>query len=497
MSKDAFLSAHRLSPGRRIYNISSSIRPVSVRDQMVRAQLLVRHLCLAGELGENDRLLVIGGGVAGVTAALCAQREARHATLIEEKDSLFSTFEDCTTRQIDPYLYEWPSPCWTCEGYSGDVPLLWTAGEPAAIVEDLRRQTAHLHNPAQLTIVYGARRYPDGNLIEGPHDNPTAYNLRITGVQKEADGTLRAVDQTKRFSAIIVAQGQGAENTEAGEFTGLSFWANDTYQEPNLGLPTPPRVLIAGSGDGALQDFIRIVARKHPADLIRAIEKKVGRYSTWQSVCRTLDDVYRSAEKHHHWGRKAQSKDERELCEKLDRAFRKQMRRLEDDLPLWGRIRTAVFPDGVDTDLPQQIILACRGSAFSWGYPLNRFLALLLIRFIGPHRQEVLLKNTQVDRDIRCTHLPDVAVGRCHPCHGLEHHVQLIPLERLRAARDDEKVEVTKRPFDVVIPHFGPSGRVGAAGEDTFLADDFEVDFERHLLPLHPDVDTSLKLAGS
>lgn len=45
----------------------SGLRTGSVRDQILRAQLLVERLHDAGQIGEGRPLVVVGGGAAGVT----------------------------------------------------------------------------------------------------------------------------------------------------------------------------------------------------------------------------------------------------------------------------------------------------------------------------------------------------------------------------------------------------------------------------------------------
>jgi heterodisulfide reductase subunit A-like polyferredoxin len=74
---DQALSFHHVGGFR--YELSG-LRTGSVRDQILRAQLLVERLLARNDLSD-DPLLVIGGGAAGVTAALTASRLGRDVTL--------------------------------------------------------------------------------------------------------------------------------------------------------------------------------------------------------------------------------------------------------------------------------------------------------------------------------------------------------------------------------------------------------------------------------
>ncbi|MFP3245845.1 MAG: hypothetical protein RXR20_14995, partial [Paraburkholderia sp.] len=53
-----------------IFDLSSDLVHVSMRDQIVRAQILVRDLCAADP--NLQRILVVGAGVAGISAAMAA-----------------------------------------------------------------------------------------------------------------------------------------------------------------------------------------------------------------------------------------------------------------------------------------------------------------------------------------------------------------------------------------------------------------------------------------
>jgi alkyl hydroperoxide reductase subunit AhpF len=68
------LAAHEIGPN--FFQLGGRLYPISVRDQMVRAQHLIEQAVQAGLIETNNdrQLLVVGAGAAGATAAMCAGR---------------------------------------------------------------------------------------------------------------------------------------------------------------------------------------------------------------------------------------------------------------------------------------------------------------------------------------------------------------------------------------------------------------------------------------
>jgi hypothetical protein len=122
---DPVLDAHEVSPG--IYLLSgTNLRPVSIRDQILRGAFLIRRLIEAKVLDDCTPLLIVGAGVAGVAAAIEASRNSVDTVLIERKPAPFTTLEAARTRVVDPVLYDWPIEHWRNVKFpwgSHDLPL--------------------------------------------------------------------------------------------------------------------------------------------------------------------------------------------------------------------------------------------------------------------------------------------------------------------------------------------------------------------------------------
>jgi hypothetical protein len=83
---------------------------------------------------------------------------------------------------------------------------------------------------------------------------------------------------------ILSCEGAGSEQTKIGNYKGLRFWDKDKFEQEYLGIKPPrtPQILISGGGDGALQDFLRIITKvKSVADIYKnrsyAVERICGK----------------------------------------------------------------------------------------------------------------------------------------------------------------------------------------------------------------------------
>jgi hypothetical protein len=111
------------------------------------------------------------------------------------------------------------------------------------------------------------------------------YNTKVTAINPirgtpDFNVTLDppAANTPPTFRFILWATGFGKEMCEIPTgaptpYRGHPFWDTDKFEAPNCGLSPSPRVLITGSGDGALQDFLRVATKLKSAE---EIYKKAG-----------------------------------------------------------------------------------------------------------------------------------------------------------------------------------------------------------------------------
>ena len=119
---DPLLHVHRRETGE--YSIAGKYNPASIKDQMVRAVGIVDRAVRYRIIGPNKRLLVVGAGAAGVSAAIRAADAQTGTTLVEREDAPLQRQGD-SFRMVDPTGSDWPHAGWNEGGVSGlPLPLL-------------------------------------------------------------------------------------------------------------------------------------------------------------------------------------------------------------------------------------------------------------------------------------------------------------------------------------------------------------------------------------
>ena len=215
-------------------------------------------MLLPGDCFERrSNLLIIGAGVAGVTAAWQAANLGVNVTLTDENPRPFSAQESCASRWLHPNEYRWPESGFGNQYFpfedKADVPdiLHWRAGLPSEIVERWRSRFDGWIN-AQVEPSKGSVTWRD--------DLPLPYDgmplLRY----------FESVGFGDIFDIVLLCLG-GREQcfVKKSQHRGFRFWETDDYGKIDYGASAKPerrlRTLISGGGDGALQDFLRIACQ--------------------------------------------------------------------------------------------------------------------------------------------------------------------------------------------------------------------------------------------
>ncbi|MBN8612718.1 MAG: hypothetical protein J0L92_19135 [Deltaproteobacteria bacterium] len=251
-----FLIHHMVAP--LWADIGGPLAPVSIRDQMLRAQSIVSEARHAGAIGAQRPFLVIGGGAAGAAAAREAALNGVPTLLIERNAHLFERQALCNTRWIDPAQYDWPHGWYDTGAYpvtspafpaAISVPIPWTAGFASNLAIQWR---ASVPVPG-LSIACGWQLGARQPSLVGPASAPL---LRVP-LQST---TMKSASVTVGFVLACVGFGSESTSPPSGSTRGTAFWESDSLQTP-----TASRVLVAGAGDGALQDFLRAATRRKSA----------------------------------------------------------------------------------------------------------------------------------------------------------------------------------------------------------------------------------------
>ncbi len=358
---DRFLNAHELRP--LIFDISTALRPGSIRDQIVRGSLLATRAFERGLINPTDAdLLVVGAGVAGASCALVSARLGVRTTLVDLM-SPFSRQRACTTKRIEPTFYDWPAAHWDKHQFP------WNGeGSTLALLPLRASDMAQLW---EKELRAEARRGRLKLLLNTTLDSvpqPTANGYRSELVTLDPATRARVAADAIESAIVVFATGPGVErdiDTPNG-LRSFRFWEPDPLAEDPLGCTT---MVISGGGDGALQDFLRAVFRPdvYLAQLVNQLD-----LAGEVDECATLDAQATAA--FVWWGSRRDIHDSEvfihnELAGLADR--------------LWSRSATRIseaFSASRREHLPR-IVLVHPCTHFHRSFLVNRLLTLLVLRW--------------------------------------------------------------------------------------------------------------------
>lgn len=431
--------------------IGGLFQPVAIRDQMLRACLAVDRALARGWIAPDAPLLVVGAGAAGVTAALRATGRGVSAVLVERDVDPFATTRPCGTRLVEPALYDWPARHWDADIVrppdAPPIPLRCQSGLPNAMARDWlvpfqRTRQSGLLRFRRLTEAIAIEREP-GRLWA---------DLRY---RTAPGGPWGPVSRYPRpFGAIVDARGPGVERTwvrdedRSPRYHGWPFWESDRFGSPNYGVsadsvpPAERRIVLSGSGDGALQDLLRLTLRNGDGsqpfstrEFLRDL-RDCGHTASWQRRWQELEATILAAEERAAraflWvpfdevrGRYDEHAD-RLIVGELDRTYDAALTRLMHDSGLVARVRNLVTGRLRDDRLPIDVVYS--GEYFARCYPVNRLLAHLLRRYFRLLRPRGAAPSVHFRPGFRVI----AVVGQHHHCagdwdrcYGLPHHVLL------------------------------------------------------------------------
>lgn len=417
---------------------------------MIRGQLFVQRALRVG-LIRRDRVepkdpsfVVVGAGVAGATAAIAAAKEGVMTILVERARQAFDTQASCETRWIDPTQYDWPLSHWQTQQYPWDPALLpidlhWDrpdyahnlAGGWQQALEDFSARPGallKLRRKVVLTDVRPSPASPGGEVFVDLQDDDSGST-------------------SERASAVLIATGFGREccnlekkyhhSAPAVHTTeGIPFWANDKLMYPSFGIDRQPaRVLISGAGDGALQDFLRVVTDPRFGSARAILDQLNLGPGSWSVIRDAQDQV----DRHGNWG--TSSDDDHGPLAYLQQAFDAAVSTVLADPRVQGQIASVLR-----APLPE-VYLVYNCGHFGRGYALNRFLALLVARYLelhGPARTGGLPLLNSYHRLVNLDPVSSHVCGPAPACYGQSHRFELA---RTTDCVSDEPLATDGQPY--------------------------------------------------
>jgi hypothetical protein len=422
---DPFLRAHQLAP--RFFSMSGKLYPISVRDQMVRAQMFVTRAIAAGYFNDSDhnRLIVVGAGAAGVTASICAVEQGVPTLLLERHLQPFNVQANCQTRWLCPTLYDFPAKHWPVGEYPPSTltaapPLIWKADWVHVLIGPWRDKFRDVKTAANSILEY--RPYLD--VLTKPELDPSE---RFTVLSVEINDPVKGPYTEKIPAAIVLlATGFGEERRflmngdppVPHPTWGYAFWEDDPFDKPNFDVKggARPKVLISGSGDGAIQDFLRIVTTdkcKSPKDIFEKVQLP-------DKLMLELASAENWAQRAFGWGGGVHP-DHGELTHLHQIHLRIVNHLLNSDGGLPVRLNSLL-----KDPLPEvKMVFEC--DHFSQCYGMNRFIGLLIGTYLERRsRTRVFFPGRRVKDIESCDRTVHVCQHNAPDCHGKMHRVALV-----------------------------------------------------------------------
>lgn len=401
MTGDLLLDKFQLSvPEPDIYRVGQ-YKPVSIRDQIVRASFLVERLWSTKRLKRSSKLLVIGAGAAGVTAAVKAVHfGVTRVVVADARDRVLSLQANCTTRWLDPTQYDWPASHWDGEQWPIKEPAAF-AFPTAAKLPPVVTLEADYADEWSAKFAFALSVYEsagsvnfvanvkavDWNFVPAKSCYQVEFDDAASGASKgslDADLVIFAGGFGREVVSVPLWHASGAgfsRHPTGGMYRSIPFWADDAFETPTFGLSAAsPSMLVSGGGDGALQDFIRLVSGQRSAREV------------WKAVEPALSlATLRAFERLGDWDRNTQDAEEfapayGSACDRLaalHARYALELQQLRTNIGEWAAV-TAALDALIPSSRPKEkVVLALKSTHFDWCYPLNRLVALLLSEYVS------------------------------------------------------------------------------------------------------------------
>ncbi|HHA2818087.1 FAD-binding protein [Stenotrophomonas maltophilia] len=443
------LLALKIAP--RQFDLSYRFSNISIRDQIVRAQMLIQQLHALGAVGADAvktdpgpsfDLLICGAGAAGLAAALEAERLELRFVLMDtdSQAGVGGVLRSPAARYVSAAMYEWPHSNHADHRYPLRSAAFGAAGVGLQIHMDEPLPAAAVGSAidtAYATTVAGWIQHAANWGSQSHIRSDSCFIRGATLEQRSKEGlkqmtigpasvhaiplkarplpalyiTAASNTEAHHFRFVIYAMGYAKEKNQYAEglecppaYSNTGFWDCDEVMKPRLGFTPPagnehwrPRVAILGSGDGALQDALRCLLKvAHPLEAWDEIVKDaaVGGSVEISQAMRELATADMHATMAATWSSSPT------IYKRLDRRFALVARKLLNSGDVGGKVTTAVL-DKLRDDV-EEVMLITHSGHFSKAYALNRFLLILLRRILrreaAGNRPRLILRSGPVNQ---------------------------------------------------------------------------------------------------
>lgn len=225
-----------------MFHIGCDCALLTIFSQQKRALNLVH--ALLSQCSPPTRIAIVGGGIAGITAAAALLSKGNRVSIYEKSGRFINLQYNNSTRYLHPNIYDWPQK--HASNARTDLPFLnWTAGLARDVADELGREWNAIREWGR------SNRLLTEHTETIVHPNLTVYNSRTL----QLSGNQSSSFVSNEYDCVILAIGFGLERS-VGEADCLSYWATDTLGDSDKA-GGMKRIFISGIGDGGLTDLLR------------------------------------------------------------------------------------------------------------------------------------------------------------------------------------------------------------------------------------------------
>jgi hypothetical protein len=226
----------------RIYCVGPPSGRLSFMSQQVRAMNLVWALGQKGKIKPGSTVGVVGGGIAGLSAAMTLRALRCHVTVYEKSRALLHRQRAATHRHAHPSINWWPNDSELLPTTS--LPFLnWGMGQCDRIVQTMMSQWDRLKDQSGPELVVEQEDVSSAAVV------PADQNRLVLKSGHKVVGT--------GFDLIIIASGFGEEFSVEG-LPQVSYWQPDDLENMCNNPGDIDLFVVSGFGDGGLLDALRI-----------------------------------------------------------------------------------------------------------------------------------------------------------------------------------------------------------------------------------------------
>jgi hypothetical protein len=232
-------------PGRQdqsnLYFIGTFDRRITFYSQQVRALRFAYTLSRSGGLLPTDNVAVVGGGAAGLTAALAVALLGNDVTLYDSANKVLH-LQSASSRMLHPHIYEWPR-LGSLDNQAGLPILDWFADSGEAVSRKL-----------QEAFEAAKTRLPRLKFDQCRQ----LKSLERVGNEWRIELQTGSLIEPKIFQHVVLAMGFGEERS-CGASVPTDYWKptgiGTNAVEPQSGVS----YLVSGNGDGGLTDLLSLL----------------------------------------------------------------------------------------------------------------------------------------------------------------------------------------------------------------------------------------------